>query len=343
MGAQVMFVRNDPTGAQQYYNGRIGRVVYADPKKIVVRCKGDASDIEVEPAVWENTRYALNEETHELESTVDGTFRQYPLRLAWAITIHKSQGLTFDHAIIEANQSFAPGQVYVALSRCRTLEGMILAHPIPTSAILQDLRVEDYIAQEQERTTQSLQQLPTLKAAYYRQLIMELFDFVPLMTLQRRMVRLFSEYFSSSYPLLCQLHKQTADQLDATVMDVSRKWKHLITQTETEALHADAFLSRLTKSTAYFAEKIKEVMERPTQLCGSVLTNNKEARKRLKNLTEEIKQAWMTRVALLSAVSREGFSIDNYLRIKQKTSSLTTTEPTAKRKRQNTTAKKPSH
>ena len=110
-GAQVMFVKNDPSAEHLYYNGRIGRVTYVDAYKILVLCDGDEEAIEVEPLEWENTRYTLNEETREIETEVQGVFKQYPLRLAWAITIHKSQGLTFDRAIIDANQSFAPGQV----------------------------------------------------------------------------------------------------------------------------------------------------------------------------------------------------------------------------------------
>ena len=126
-GAQVMFVKNDPSGKHLYYNGRIGRVIEASEKRFTVYCEGDSEAIEVEPLEWENTRYTLNEKTREIEAEVMGTFKQLPLRLAWAITIHKSQGLTFDRAIIDANQSFAPGQVYVALSRCRTLEGLLLS------------------------------------------------------------------------------------------------------------------------------------------------------------------------------------------------------------------------
>ena len=126
VGAQVMFVKNDPSSEKRYYNGKIGVVTDFFEEYILVQCPGDDEKIAVEPLEWENSRYVINEQTQEMETEVQGLFRQYPLRLAWAITIHKSQGLTFDKAIIDAASSFASGQVYVALSRCRSFEGMQL-------------------------------------------------------------------------------------------------------------------------------------------------------------------------------------------------------------------------
>src|SRR5690606_423973 len=108
---------------KRYFNGKIGTISKLEADKIFVQCDDDP-EIEVQKEKWENIRYTLNKSTRQLDSDVLGSFTQYPLRLAWAITIHKSQGLTFEKAIIDAGAAFAPGQVYVALSRCTNLEGM---------------------------------------------------------------------------------------------------------------------------------------------------------------------------------------------------------------------------
>ncbi len=134
-GSQVMFVRNDPSAEKLYYNGKIGKITKLSNKSICVVCPGNHNEIVVDPVVWENIKYTLNEETKEIEEDIIGSFKQYPLKLAWAITIHKSQGLTFEKAIIDAKAAFAHGQIYVALSRCKTMEGMVLSSPISSRGI----------------------------------------------------------------------------------------------------------------------------------------------------------------------------------------------------------------
>ena len=316
-GAQVMFVKNDPSGKHLYYNGRIGKVVEASKTSLSVYCEGDEEAIEVEPLEWENTRYTLNEKTREIESEVQGTFRQLPLRLAWAITIHKSQGLTFDRAIIDANQSFAPGQVYVALSRLRTLEGLQLAKPLEAHAIINDQRVDNYIAGQESEAKRSIQQLPQLKQEYERYLLLQLFDFRPILYLQESMARIFNEFFYHSHPLLTQLHNQSLQALRERVISVSDKWQQKIKSMPIEALHNKDFLERVKRSTIYFADQLHEILAKPIEHSAKVESNNKQAMRRLSNTLPDLRQTSLARQYLLRRLSDQDFNVSTYLHEKQ--------------------------
>ncbi len=139
-GAQVMFIKNDVEKQRRYFNGKLGVVTRIDRDKLFVRC-GDEDEIEVKQETWKNIRYVVDKTTRKMEEEVLGSFTQFPLRLAWAITIHKSQGLTFEKAIIDAGEAFAPGQVYVALSRCTSLSGMVLHTRIRQASLSGDIRI----------------------------------------------------------------------------------------------------------------------------------------------------------------------------------------------------------
>ncbi len=143
VGAQVMFIRNDTSPEKQYFNGRLATISYIDKEKISVQLKDSKERIDIRKELWENKKYVTDKEG-KIKEDVVGSYKQYPIRLAWAVTIHKSQGLTMDKVIIDAGKSFANGQVYVALSRCRTLEGIVLKSKITTNILFDDNRIHDF-------------------------------------------------------------------------------------------------------------------------------------------------------------------------------------------------------
>ncbi len=175
-GAQVMFVKNDHTGEQRYFNGKIGMVECLDDEEITVGFPDGSPSTQVERYTWENKKYTLNKENNEIDEKLQGTFAQYPLKLAWAITVHKSQGLTFDKAVIDVSSAFAPGQIYVAMSRLTSLEGMILSQPLPGNPPGLDAALRQFSAEKQH--PESLQE--TLKREsriYLRHELMRIFHF----------------------------------------------------------------------------------------------------------------------------------------------------------------------
>jgi DNA-binding NarL/FixJ family response regulator len=309
-----MFIKNDPLG--RYYNGRIGHVVSVDSDHIVVKCPDDSQNINVEPLEWENTHYKLNVETKEIESEVQGTFKQFPLKLAWAITIHKSQGLTFSHAIIDAVHSFAPGQVYVALSRCTSLEGLVLASPITPQAIINDEKVDNYILQQEVEAQKSIAQLPALKEEYFRYLLLELFNFQTILFKEEYMVRLMTEFFYRSHTKIAELHKQTLANTKQNVLEVSYKWSKLIRQLPHEQMHEPDFLNRVSRGASYFEQTIESIYAKPLTLTADVKTNNKQAMARLTDALLELKQAVNSHKNLLKKIAERGFSVSIYLKEK---------------------------
>ncbi|MEO8713357.1 MAG: DEAD/DEAH box helicase, partial [Parafilimonas sp.] len=174
-GAQVMFIKNDKEKIKRYFNGKIGVVTKIETDKIFVQCKDDEDEIEVHKETWENIRYSVNKQTQQLDEEVIGSFTQYPLRLAWAITIHKSQGLTFEKAVIDAGRAFAPGQVYVALSRCTSLNGIVLKSQITSSGLHTDKNIIEF--SEKNASEENLKkELYQSKKQYQQNLLLSLFD-----------------------------------------------------------------------------------------------------------------------------------------------------------------------
>jgi len=174
MGAQVMFIKNDTDKSKRYFNGKIGIITSLSEENITVQCKDDPDEIEVSRVEWKNIRYTVNKSTRQMEEEVLGSFNQYPLRLAWAITIHKSQGLTFEKAIIDAGEAFARGQVYVALSRCTSLEGLVLQSRIKPDSLFTDPRIVRF---SRNSSDQLQQELLSARRNYMEKLLVSTFDF----------------------------------------------------------------------------------------------------------------------------------------------------------------------
>lgn len=178
--AQVMFIKNDTERIRRFFNGKIGVIESMTDEQITVKCPGETEPILVSRETWKNVRYTIDKQTNRIETDEIGSFTQFPLRLAWAITIHKSQGLTFEKAIIDAGDAFAPGQVYVALSRCKTMEGMILKSRILPQSIKHDVRIQSFSALK-PNLNEIQQLLESSKMTFTHQTILQLFDVEEIM------------------------------------------------------------------------------------------------------------------------------------------------------------------
>ncbi|HNY59924.1 MAG TPA: helix-turn-helix domain-containing protein [Bacteroidales bacterium] len=153
VGARVMFIKNDYSGKQLYFNGKLATVIYLERGLIEVEFDDNTENVLVEKYTWENKSYSLNETTGEIIENVEGTFSQYPIRLAWAVTVHKSQGLTFEKAILDLSGAFAPGQIYVALSRLRSIEGLVLSSPLNFNKLRTDQVILDYTERKKDKVS----------------------------------------------------------------------------------------------------------------------------------------------------------------------------------------------
>lgn len=181
VGAQIMFIKNDISGRQQYFNGKIGVVSSLSDKAIEIDFRDGSKPFTLETYQWRNIKYELDPVTNEIDEKDIGEFNQYPIKLAWAITVHKSQGLTFEKAILDINRAFAPGQVYVALSRLKSLDGLVLTSPVQFNAISQDKALEEYakLKPQQEEVKQLIDQETVF---FLRAYLLKVYDFVWLHT-----------------------------------------------------------------------------------------------------------------------------------------------------------------
>lgn len=328
LGSQVMFTKNDVSPEKRFVNGTIGTVTAISDDRIEVVPTGSDAAISVERADWENNKYTIDEATKQVTETVEGVFNQYPLKTAWAITIHKSQGLTFERAIIDAADSFSHGQVYVALSRCKSLEGLVLRSPLSSRAIINDATVKEFNA-DVERNQPTAQMLDQHKMAYYKELLMELFDFAKIESQMRYLRRQTYEHLHRLYPKLIERWETTLPAIDNDIMTVSLRFRSQIERLCGENYATDATLSdRVTKGAAYFEGKLMEVIS-PLLAASRVDIDNKEAKKAVGDALARVMESVYVKLAVLRA-SSAGFSIAAYLDAKSKAVAERATAPKTK-------------
>ena len=313
-GAQVMFLRNDASFEKRYYNGKIGKVKTLSGQKIRVTCPGESEEITVEPVEWENIKYTVNAENKEIQEDIIGRFKQFPLKPAWAVTIHKSQGLTFEKAVIDAHSAFAHGQVYVALSRCKTFEGIVLSSPIPT----RDIETDEAVLCFDETARQNPPSENRLKAAkifYQQQLLLDCFDFQPMHNRLDYLVRLLLGNANlvqvSGVADMGGLQKMAEEHI-FTINEKFKRQLHTIFAAQ-GLPESDAYiLERIGKASAWFQEKFALIFNDLVQKF-QVETDNKELGKKIGTALNNLKQEIVVKLAGIRACEN-GFSPSQYLR-----------------------------
>lgn len=314
-GAQVMFIKNDSDSDRRYFNGKIGRITGFDKEEelIYVRCPDETSDITVAPDEWKNVKYSLNEETKAIEEMVLGAFVQYPLKLAWAITIHKSQGLTFERAIIDAQASFAHGQVYVALSRCKSFEGIVLRSRINPSSVKTDPIVKNY-SEESERNAPTPQQIEQARREYQQCLMEELFGFQVARQRLNQLCRTYQEHQKSLTPAACDEVHKLAERAHAELFQIADRFEPQLAEYLNSAGMPEAnepLQARVRKAAAYFTEKLAGLLRD----AGAIPTasDNQAVHKTASSQLQSVEEAFFVKNACFAACA-SGFSPPAYQR-----------------------------
>ena len=315
VGAQVVFVKNDPNPEKAYYNGKIGMLVGYDEKEGTVTVESEGERITVPKVKWENMEYTINAENQDIEEREIGSFTQIPLRLAWAVTIHKSQGLTFDKVIVDAGQAFAHGQVYVALSRCTSLEGLVLKTRITSNALVNDYSVNQFVETlpEKEPTQEKVDQL---RHDYELETILELVDFDGIYKDFGRLMKVVYDNDTLFEGAMIQDLSQRRNKIHEELCSIGIKFEGQIRKLHDQAPsceHNPTLQERLIKGVAYFDEHLKAIAKGLFDL--PFKTDNQAVNEQLTEALKLLKEDIYLKGCCLEAC-KDGFTVREYQKTK---------------------------
>ncbi len=285
-GAQVMFVKNDSSPEKRFFNGKIGTIKEIEDDKITISFAGDDDDLVLAKETWRNIRYTYQKESNSIDEEQLGSFTQYPVRLAWAITIHKSQGLTFEKAIIDAGSSFAAGQVYVALSRCTSLSGMVLLSRIAPTGIATDERVVTFSAREAAES--ELQQLLLEDQREFMALaVVKLFDWSKITGVLRDFVALIPGKKPPDMPATLVFATGLLKKAEAQAI-VATKFQGQLAELFRQAKQTNdtaQLEERTAKAIAYFAKVVMDELLQPLEEHRQALKSSAKVKKYLEEVS----------------------------------------------------------
>ena len=331
VGAQVMFVKNDSSTEKRYFNGKIGKVILLDKDEVVVNCPDDDFNIITKPEIWENIKYTVDASTKAISEDRIGSYTQMPLRLAWSITIHKSQGLTFEKAIIDAAGAFAHGQTYVALSRCKSLEGLVLKSRITPNQIISDSNVILFNkdAEANQPNDEILQQS---KRKFQLDLISEVFNFYKILFPVNRILDVYYKNRGSIEGSI-ETPLNTIKSSVTNLLKVSNSFKgqlKLIGDASSIPEIDSSLQERFVKAITYFNDQTKSTIE--TSLKALVFTtDNKALEKDINKQYDTLEELLATKLLYFEGL-KNAFNVQQFIDLRAKSVFLAKDKPKKQRK-----------